>query len=140
MDYSRETPLGLNCFRMDVARIQHDDARGLTSHTDITDLVTRTQSNRSQLLVRGVIKAQEEERLRISRELHDDIGGRIALLMCSVRQFVADLPEKSRKIESELRGTIQGLIDLAASLRNILHALHPPSLLNVGLGAALIAG
>jgi signal transduction histidine kinase len=68
-------------------------------------------------------KAQEEERLRISRELHDDVGGRIALLVCSVRRFVADLSEKSHKIEPELRGTIQGLIDLAASLRNISHAL-----------------
>ena len=137
IDYSRETPSGLTCFRMDVAQIQHQDARAAISHTDITDLVTRTQSNRSQLLIGGVIKAQEEERLRISRELHDDVGGRIALLVCSVRRFVADLPKESHKIESELRGTIQGLIDLSMSLRNISHALHPPSLLYVGLGAAL---
>jgi PAS domain S-box-containing protein len=40
-----------------------------------------------------LIEAQERERLRISRELHDDIGQRVALLAIELQQLLEDLPK-----------------------------------------------
>jgi signal transduction histidine kinase len=139
MDYTCQTPAGLAHFRMNAAQIHYRNARVAISHTDITDLELskRKDFERVQKFARRLINAQEEERQRISREIHDDLGGKIAFLAFSVRQIAAQRPKNFTCIEAELNKVVDGLTDLATGLRDLSHSLHPPSLRYVGVAGAL---
>jgi signal transduction histidine kinase len=141
MDYTCQTPSGLARFRMNATQIYYKSARVAISHTDISDLELskRKDFEHVQKFARRLINAQEEERQRISREIHDDLGGKIAFLAFSVRQMVSQRPRHSSCIDTELNKVVDGLVDLATGLRDLSHSLHPPSLRYVGVGGALKA-
>lgn len=85
----------------------------------------------------AVIDAQEKERKRIARELHDGLGQLLStarLNMSGLKDtiHVADVDDR------ELYDTSINLIDEACSeIRNISHNMMPESLVNLGLVAAL---
>src|SRR5215831_5808619 len=139
MDYTCQTPAGVARFRMNATQIHYKSARVAISHTDISDLdlSKRKDFERVQKFARRLINAQEEERQRISREIHDDLGGKIAFLAFSVRQIVSQRPKNFSCIEAELNKVVDGLTELAAGLRDLSHSLHPPSLRYVGVAGAL---
>ena len=54
----------------------------------VTDITERKRSEEALLsMTRRLIEAQEQERSRIARELHDDIGQRLALLAVNLAQL-----------------------------------------------------
>ena len=83
-------------------------------------------------LSRRLIEAQERERLRISRELHDDIGQRIALLTIELQQIPEDPSEARGRIE-ELR---QQAAEIGADIQSLSHELHSAKLQILGIAAA----
>jgi PAS domain S-box-containing protein len=104
------------------------------SATDITDRKEAEQllSTLSQRL----IEAQEQERARVARELHDDISQRLALLLLSldaVRQHI----DGSDDLDQELRRALDTTSTLATDVQRLSHRLHP-SKLTVGLAAAVV--
>src|SRR6266481_5816295 len=101
---------------------------------DVSD-VKRAQFQLEQLAKR-LMEAQEEERKRISRELHDDIGQRVALLAIEldiVRQQLADESELKERVEQLQASTSE----LGTDLHLLSHALHSSKLKHLGLEAAL---
>jgi PAS domain S-box-containing protein len=101
---------------------------------DVSD-VKRAQFQLEQLAKR-LMEAQEEERKRISRELHDDIGQRVALLAIEldiVRQQLADQSELKERVEQLQASTSE----LGTDLHLLSHALHSSRLKHLGLEAAL---
>src|SRR6266478_4938143 len=101
---------------------------------DVSD-VKRAQFQLEQLAKR-LMEAQEEERKRISRELHDDIGQRVALLAIEL-----DMVRQQLGGESEIRERIEQLQaltgELGTDLHLLSHALHSAKLKHLGLEAAL---
>jgi signal transduction histidine kinase len=83
-----------------------------------------------------LLVAQEAEQRRISREIHDDLGQKLALLEIQVERMKrARAPEARLVIELEaLRGCVAGL---AEDLHRICHCLHPVILDNLGLVAGI---
>src|SRR5262249_39267166 len=140
MDYSCLTPSGRAHFRMGVTPIQWQDARVVISHTDITALQHSKEQNVRRLrhLIRRLVNAQEEERQRIAREIHDDLGNRIALLAFSVRRIMNHRSKSGVRMR-ELSQLIDGITDLSRAMRNLTHCLHPPLLKHSGICAALQA-
>src|SRR6266481_2775565 len=97
--------------------------------------VKRAQFQLEQLAKR-LMEAQEEERKRISRELHDDIGQRVALLAIEldiVRQQLADESELKERVELLQASTSE----LGTDLHLLSRALHSSKLKHLGLEAAL---
>jgi PAS domain S-box-containing protein len=89
-----------------------------------------------EYLAGKLITAQEAERSRISRELHDDIGHRVALLACELEQFRRNATSPPRKNGS--LAELQKHIDqLGTDIHNLSHELHSASLQHCGLGVAL---
>lgn len=82
-------------------------------------------------LSRRLIDAQERERLRISRELHDDIGQRVALLTLELQQLLED-PSEARGVD-ELR---QQAAEIGADIQSLSHELHSAKLQILGIAAA----
>ena len=127
MDYSCLTPSGSQAyFRMDATPIHYVERQVVIAHTDVTEL--QISKDRSLALfrhfARRLINAQEEERHRISRELHDDLGNRIALLAFSVRRV---MNHRSRNSSAQgLNQVIEEITELSNALRTLTHCLHPP--------------
>ena len=81
---------------------------------------------------------QEEERRRVARELHDDIGQRAAVLSFAIERL-RDQPSVRdvATLQDELGKLITNVSDLAECLRDVAHRLHPSVLEDLGLPTAL---
>jgi PAS domain S-box-containing protein len=86
-----------------------------------------------------LMKAQDEERRRIARELHDSAGQTLTVLGLSVAQMVErasviapDLAKEGKEIEGVVR-------QLHREIRTTSYLLHPPLLDECGLASALTA-
>jgi signal transduction histidine kinase len=88
-------------------------------------------------LLRQTVRAQELERQRIARELHDEIGQTLTALGLGLRAIAdnaASRPEWVSRQSRELQGVVaMGLF----GLQNLITGLHPPQLDDFGLVAAL---
>lgn len=105
------------------------------SCVDITD---RKLSEASlQELSGRLIHAQEEERARIARELHDDLSQRMALLQIGLEQVAQDAAGLSSKIRQQLHDITKVSSEVSSNLHDLSHQLHPYKLDTLGLVAAL---
>jgi signal transduction histidine kinase len=77
-----------------------------------------------------LIQAQEDERAHVARELHDDLGQQVALVVADL-QKAADLGERFA------RAALSRAHNLAKSVHDLSHRLHPAKLRLLGLPAAL---
>lgn len=85
-----------------------------------------------------LINAQEQERTRIARELHDDINQRLVLLangLESLRHPPGGI--QSAESKSELERLWKLVNEIAIDIQHISHQLHPSKLYYLGLSAAL---
>ena len=108
---------------------------------DITDLrlaqeeLLRQSDDVIHDLAGKLITAQEEERSRIARDLHDDIAQRIALLCNKMQRLRGSLPTGIAAVE-ELSDIQKEIEQTSESVRLISHQLHSPKLI-LGLPRAL---
>ena len=75
---------------------------------------------------RRLIVAQEEERARIARELHDDISQRLALLVCDLSEIALPSPGQTDRLRAEAA-------QIAADVQALSHRLHSSKLELLGL-------
>ena len=105
------------------------------SAVDVTEHRTaqRALSNLSQKL----LEAQEHERSRIARELHDDIGQRVALLTIDLDRLLQELPAGSHGVRAHVRELGARATDLQRDVQAMSHRLHSSKLELLGLGLAV---
>ena len=84
-----------------------------------------------------LIEAQESERARIARELHDDIGQRLAVLSIMLGQVKGLQPDVSNQVLGRLDQLQEQTAEIIAELQALSHELHPPRLLHLGVVAAM---
>jgi signal transduction histidine kinase len=83
-----------------------------------------------------LLETEEEERRRVSRELHDELGQRLALLGIQIEEMERRLganPDVSASLE-KLRTQVG---DIADDVHRICYRLHPVILEHLGLVAAI---
>jgi len=101
------------------------------------ELEERSRAEREiQALTARLIGAQEEERARIARELHDDLSQQIAALSIGMSNLKRKIPQQPEAVAQSER-IQQKLVQLAESTRRLSHELHPAVLEHSGLAAAL---
>ena len=83
-----------------------------------------------------LIAAQEEERRRVARELHDDFNQRLALLSLELEQLGQKVQKPAVVRESVKRLQVQAQ-ELATEIHRLSYKLHPSKLDHVGLEAAV---
>jgi PAS domain S-box-containing protein len=104
-------------------------------YQDITD---RRRSEEKLIALRHrLARAQEEERARIARDLHDDAGQRLALLSIDLEQ----LKQASMKLKSSLTQQLEALVkaasEITSDVHNVSRRLHPSQVELLGLASAL---
>jgi signal transduction histidine kinase len=99
-------------------------------------VIERSQGELRALADRLLV-VQEEERRRISRELHDDINQRLAMLAVEVEvleQRLSSSPEQSGRA---LRAIHDRVVELSDDVRHLAYQFHPSVLDDLGLPVAL---
>lgn len=96
-----------------------------TSRQELRDLTAR------------LLTVQEEERRRISRDLHDDINQRLAMLVVQAESLEATLPPSADTCRKELRSIQDRLTELSDDVRHLAYQFHPSILDDLGLPVAL---
>jgi PAS domain S-box-containing protein len=86
---------------------------------------------------RRLIDAQEQERARIARELHDDLGQRMALLQIGLEQFELDMPGLSSRARQQLHDLAKASAEVSSGIHDLSHQLHPSRLDILGLVTSL---
>ncbi len=84
-----------------------------------------------------LIAAQEEERTRIARELHDDINQQLAFLSVSLDELRQDPPDTTAALDGRLERIGTHASDISTSVQALSHRLHSSKLEFLGLAAAL---
>jgi PAS domain S-box-containing protein len=97
----------------------------------------RQSHERIQDLAGKLMLAQEDERRRISRELHDDLNQKVAALAISMSRLKHDLPESADPLREQLASLQARILNLSDDVRQLSHQLHPAALEHTGLVAAL---
>ena len=88
-------------------------------------------------LGRKLIEAQEEERKRIARDIHDDYTQRIALLSIQVEQMMNNVGDSPQPTGEQLRGLFESMGELATDMHSLSHQLHSSTLESLGLVAGV---
>jgi signal transduction histidine kinase len=96
-----------------------------------------TRHREDRRLAGRLIRAQEEERRQLGRELHDDLSQRLANLVVEA-QLLGRAFSKGHG-ERAVRSLVHQLETLSEDVRRLSHRLHPATLERLGLVAALEA-
>lgn len=134
-----DTTVRANVEELDDPQFRHF-ARSLNTMLGRLAAHTRMiEANRAQLrqLSGQVLSAQEDERKRIARELHDDTSGSLARILLNIEMCSTLVPDESHEIQQKLSATrILGEQTLE-NVRKIVFDLRPTLLDDLGLAAAI---
>lgn len=104
----------------------------------VQDITQRKQSEEALAdMSRKLIEAQEQERTRIARELHDDISQRLALLASEIGISKHDPPDSSESISRLLGDLGERVVEISSEVQSISHQLHSSQLEYLGVVAAM---
>jgi signal transduction histidine kinase len=84
-----------------------------------------------------VVTAQEEERQRLSRELHDDLGQALTTHMLALRNLQEDLSIPVETMFERLQSLYEQAYEISVKIRRLARDLRPPVLDALGLKVAM---
>jgi signal transduction histidine kinase len=97
----------------------------------------RRQVEQARRFSQGLVEAQDAERARIARELHDDIIQRVALIGGEVSALTRILGDPGGPVTQRIEGIREELNDLAEQVRTMARRAHPSLLEHLGLVKAV---
>lgn len=106
---------------------------GIFFYVDRESSRQRHAASRVQSLVQNTLDAQERERARIARALHDSLAQELTVALLEVGEIERGA---SPLVADTVRGRLRGAVDW---IRTLAHDLHPSEIEQVGLAAALEA-
>ncbi|MBN1105701.1 MAG: PAS domain S-box protein [Deltaproteobacteria bacterium] len=86
-----------------------------------------------------LIFAQEEERSRLARELHDDLAQRLAVLAMDVGRLKREVLFAPAAVEKKIRDVTRDVVGISQDVHNLSRQLHPSILDDLGLVQAIEA-
>jgi PAS domain S-box-containing protein len=104
-------------------------------YQDITE--RRRSEEKLQALRNRLTRTQEEERSRIARDLHDDIGQRLALLTIDLEQMKLASEQAGSALARELEALVRTAGEITSDVHNVSRRLHPSQVELLGLAPAL---
>ena len=86
---------------------------------------------------RKLIEAQELERTRIARELHDDLGQRLALLAVQLEQLQTNPADSVSEVQIRIAELRKQVMEISMGIQALSHELHSSKLEYLGIVAAM---
>lgn len=97
----------------------------------------RQSEERLRALSKELMEAQEKERTRLSKELHDELGQSLAILKHRVRSIGKNLGVYQPQMSRDSDATVQLVDEIIEKVRQISRDLNPAILEDMGLCPAL---
>ena len=124
-------------------RVRHIRTRNVELQREIDDRqraesALKQREEQLQTLSGRLIGAQEDERRRVARELHDDLSQRLAVLAIEVDSLVHDLGDDDENAVKTLH-LKEEIVGVSRDVHALSHELHPSILDDLGLVDALEA-
>jgi len=119
--------------------LQHQKEAEIALEGFVAERTQELLRTRNELrdLSASLLKAQDEERRRIARELHDGVGQLLAAMNMDLSMVLSKRSALSEEAVKSLE-EIGSLVDQAIrDIRTMSYLLHPPLLHEIGLGSAL---
>ena len=101
------------------------------------ELALRASMVENHALIGRLIAAQELERQRIARDLHDDLSQKLALLAIRIDRLSERDALDGDRLESRIRSLAQAVAEIATDVHNLSHELHPSKLETLGFVEAV---
>ena len=102
------------------------------------DITRRKQMEEAISGVSGrLIEAQEKERGRIARDLHDDICQQLALVSIQLEQVQRELPDSVSEHRSQVGELRKRIMDISTDVQMMSHELHSAKLTYLGAAVAM---
>jgi two-component system sensor histidine kinase UhpB len=95
------------------------------------------QRENIRLMAERVVAAQEEERQRLSRELHDDLGQSLTTHLLALRNLQEDLSLPVETMFERLQALYEQSYEIFVKIRRLARDLRPPVLDALGLKVAM---
>jgi PAS domain S-box-containing protein len=106
----------------------------------VADITERKEAEEALARLSGrLIEAQEKERQRIARELHDDYNQRLAMLAIDLERLSENIGGPSGEAGPQLHDFFERVSNLSADLHSLSHSLHSSTLESLGLVAGVKA-
>jgi signal transduction histidine kinase len=104
----------------------------------IANALARKQTDEQRQELSGLlINAEESERTRLARELHDDFSQRIAVLAVDLERLPKKMAENPAGVKKRLAELLELTTGIGADLHSLSHRLHSSTLDSLGLVDAL---
>jgi signal transduction histidine kinase/DNA-binding response OmpR family regulator len=115
------------------------EARVAARTAELTAANAELQQSREELrrLSRHLQALREEERARIAREVHDDLGGALTGLKMDLKRIERSTDPRQEKLLAQLRELSASVDSVVSSVRRIATELRPALLDDFGLPAAI---
>jgi PAS domain S-box-containing protein len=101
----------------------------------LTDVSQRKQAEMDRRIATATVDAREAERLRVARELHEDLGQRLSALKMNLASLPSSADQAARS--QRIGGMLEALDKAVATVRRITTDLRPLMLDDLGLNAAI---
>ncbi len=119
-------------------RVEFSGGRPALMRGASLDITARRQAEEAARSLSGrLIHAQEAERTRLARELHDDLNQNLALLAVELDMFGQKPPAADSEISERMRYLAEQVKTLSSNVHRLSHELHPAKLEQLGLVAAV---
>jgi PAS domain S-box-containing protein len=86
---------------------------------------------------RRVVEAEERERNRIARDLHEDVGQRLALLAIAIEQLKNDLPHQAAELLDRMDAVWKKTSEILTDVKASAHELYSPRLEYLGIPSVI---
>ncbi len=104
----------------------------------VIDVTVHKEAEQALATVSGrLIQAQEEERHRIARELHDNISQRLALLSVELQALAIAGPQSTMELHDRTGKLLKRTSDISSDIHALSHRLHSSKLDYMGAVAAM---
>ncbi len=116
------------------------DLQGQVTHIVICHREITAQISAEEQLKRAklqLITLQEDERRRISQDLHDDIGQTLTALLMNLTAIETAVNVGAKDVGEQIRSTLGMVEDLMKRIRQVFYRLRPPSLETLTLSQAM---
>jgi PAS domain S-box-containing protein len=117
--------------------VTRENGQPVAVHGFMIDITERKRTQEALRDLGGrLIAAQEEERSRVARELHDDLNQRMALLAIELEQLGPEI-EKPRALRRRVEKLQEQVHEISTDIHRLSYRLHPSKLDHLGLAPAV---
>lgn len=115
------------------AAVEH----ALQSANENLESTVEQRTQQLSVLSRHLISISEEEKARLSRELHDEMGANLTAISMDIAAVTAQLHKTDPELAAQLKRARAKLVETVEMKRRIVENLRPSLLDNLGLCAAI---